>query len=406
MRAVIILAFVELQSINTRMIKRRLRPLVLERLRQFPAVALLGPRQVGKTTLARSLPGTPPPVYLDLENPADSEKLADARGFLASYNNRLVIIDEVQRAPGLFQVLRGLIDERVFAGDSAGHFLLLGSASIDLMKQSSETLAGRIAYLELAPLDISEVPDKGATDLWIRGGFPLSFLASDDKASVIWRENFISTYLERDIPLLGPRVPAETLRRFWTMLAHNQGGLLNAAQLAGSLGVDGKTVARYLDLMVDLLLVRRLQPFYANTGKRLVKSPKTYVRDSGLVHALLRLDSLDQVLGHPVAGASWEGYVVETLIRCAPERTRPSFYRTATGVEVDLVLELPGGESWAIEIKRSSAPKVEKGLREAMVDLAPARTFLVYGGEESYPKGDGIEAIGLAELAGRLLKLS
>ncbi len=401
-----ILAFLERRSINARMIERRLRQKVLERLRQFPAVALLGPRQVGKTTLARSLPGAPAPVYLDLENPVDAAKLADARGFLALHIDRLVIIDEVQRAPGLFQVLRGLIDERVFAGDRAGHFLLLGSASIDLMRQSSETLAGRIAYLELAPLDIAEVPDTGATDLWIRGGFPRSFLAGDDKSSVTWRENFISTYLERDIPLLGPRVPAETLRRFWTMLAHNQGGLLNVAQLAGSLGVDGKTVAKYLDLMVDLLLVRRLQPFHANTRKRLVKSPKTYVRDSGLVHALLRLDSLDQVLGHLVAGASWEGHVIETLIRCAPERTLPSFYRTANGVEVDLVLDLPGGETWAIEIKRSSAPKVEKGLREAMVDLAPAKTFLVYAGEESYPKGGGIEAIGVAELARRLLRLS
>ena len=385
------------------MIPRRLTPLLLDRLRQFPAVALLGPRQVGKTTLARTLATGRPSVYLDLESPADRAKLADPVGFLGAQQDRLVILDEVQRAPELFQVLRGLIDARVLAGDSAGHFLLLGSASIDLLRQSSETLAGRIAYLELAPLDGLEVTAADAATLWARGGFPRSFLAADDAKSAVWRENFITTYLERDLPLLATtRVPAETLRRFWTMLAHSQGGLLNAAQLAGALGVDGKTVARYLDLMVDLLLVRRLPPFHANDGKRLVKSPKIYVRDSGLVHTLLRLDTLDQVLSHPVAGLSWEGHIIETLLRCAPARARPSFYRTATGVEVDLLLELPGGVHWAIEIKRGLAPRVERGLRVVMADLHPARTFLVYSGDERYPQGDGVEVIGVRELAALL----
>ncbi len=381
------------------MITRMLSHLLLDRLRQFPAVALLGPRQVGKTTLARRVPGYEHSVYLDLENPVDLEKLSDARGFLSAQKGRLVIIDEVQRMPGLFQVLRGLIDERVLIGDKAGHFLLLGSASIDLLHQSSETLAGRIAYLELPPFYLLEIEPEQEKALWIRGGFPRSFLAEDDRQSVTWRENFIATYLERDIPLLGPRIPAETLRRFWTMLAHHQGGVLNAAQLAQALSVDGKTIAKYLDLMVDLLLVRRLSPYFANVSKRLVKSPKTYVRDSGLVHTLLRLDTLDQVLGHPINGASWEGFVIETLLRSAPARTQASFYRTATGVEIDLILEVPGGKVWAIEIKRSLAPKLEKGFYIALEDIKPSKAFLVYPGDERYPKGNGIEAISLRELS-------
>jgi predicted AAA+ superfamily ATPase len=301
--------------------------------------------------------------------------------------------------------LLGLIDERIHDGEPTGHFLLLGSASIDLLRQSSESLAGRIAYLELSPLDIREIGSEHQTRLWIRGGFPPSFLAETNSDSAVWRENFIRTYLERDIPLLGPRVPAETLRRFWSMLAHGQGSLLNAASLAGALAVDGKTVAKYLDLMVDLLLVRRLPPFHANVRKRLVKSPKTYVRDSGIVHTLLRLDDEDSVLGHPVAGMSWEGFVVETLIRAAPERTQASFYRTATGVEIDLILELPGNRLWAIEIKRGLAPKVEKGFRVALADLQPDKAFLVCSGEERYPKGDNIEAIGLPALTEELSEL-
>lgn len=372
-------------------------------------MGLLGPRQVGKSTLARTiaqeLAGTAGrPDYLDLENPADQAKLEDAGAYLRAHAGRLVVIDEVQRAPGLFQVLRGVIDENIRAGREVGQFLLLGSASIELLKQSSESLAGRIAYLELVPFDVTEVSSAQAKALWVRGGFPRSLLAKSDEASANWREAFITTYLERDIPQLGPRIPATTLRRYWTMLAHRQGALLNAAELARALAVDGKTVAKYLDLMVDLLLVRRLQPLHANAGKRLTKSPKVYIRDSGLVHSLLRLDTLDDVLGHPVAGGSWEGHVIETLISAAPPRTEASFYRTATGVELDLVLDLPGAERWAIEIKRSSAPKVEKGFHEAIEDVRPSRAFVVYGGGERYPKGQGTEAIGLRDLANELIK--
>ncbi len=386
------------------MIPRRLSPLILQRLAEFPAVGLLGPRQVGKSTLAQTIArdvsgGTRRPDYLDLENPADQAKLEDAGAYLRARADRLVVIDEVQRAPGLFQVLRGIIDENIRAGRETGQFLLLGSASIELLKQSSESLAGRIAYLELGPVDITEVSSAQAETLWVRGGFPRSFLAKSDEASASWREAFITTYLERDIPQLGPRIPATTLRRFWTMLAHRQGALLNAAELARALAVDGKTVAKYLDLMVDLLMVRRLQPLHANVGKRLTKSPKTYVRDSGLVHSLLRLDTLDDVLGHPVAGGSWEGHVIETLISVAPPRTDASFYRTSAGAELDLVLDMPGGERWAIEIKRSSAPKIEKGFHAAMEDVQPSRAYIVYGGHERYAKGNGVEAIGLRELA-------
>ena len=381
------------------MLPRQKSQLVRARLDQFPAVALLGPRQVGKTTLAELIAEKRPSVYLDLEDAGDRAKLSDAALYLSAHEDKLVILDEVQRMPELFQTLRGLIDKGRRRNLRAGRFLLLGSASIDLLKQSGESLAGRIAYVELGPLNVLEVDGDARERLWIRGGFPDSFLAESDDASAAWRENFIRTYLERDIPQLGPRVPAETLRRFWTMLAHVQGGTLNAAQLARGLGVDGKTVARYLDLLVDLLLVRRLPPFHANVGKRLVKAPKVYVRDSGIVHTLLGLDDRDAVLGHPVAGGSWEGFVLENLLGAAPERVKACFYRTAAGAEIDLVLELPGGKLWAIEIKRGLAPKLEKGFHHAREDLKPERSFVVYSGDDRYPKGAGIEVIGVAELA-------
>ena len=384
------------------MIPRQKSQLVCARLDQFPAVALLGPRQVGKTTLAELIAEERASVYLDLEDVADREKLSDAGLYLSGHEDKLVILDEVQRAPELFQTLRGLIDRGRRHGIRAGRFLLLGSASIDLLRQSGESLAGRIAYVELGPFNVLEVDRDARENLWIRGGFPDSFLAESDEASAVWRENFVRTYLERDIPQLGPRVPAETLRRFWTMLAHVQGGTLNAARLARSLAVDGKTVARYLDLLVDLLLVRRLSPLHANVGKRLVKSPKVYVRDSGIVHTLLGLDDRDAVLGHPVAGGSWEGFVLENLLGVASERVKAWFYRTAVGAEIDLVLEMPGGKRWAVEIKRGLAPKLDKGFHHARKDLSPDRSFIVYSGDDQYPKGEGVEVIGLADLASLL----
>lgn len=387
------------------MIQRDKLQTVYARLEQFPAVALLGPRQAGKTTLAELVAAERPSVYLDLEKAADRKKLTDADLFLSGHEDRLVILDEVQRIPDLFQTLRSLIDQGRRRGRRAGRFLLLGSASIELLRQSGESLAGRIAYVELQPFSTLEVGGDARERLWIRGGFPESFLAKSDDASVTWRENFIRTYLERDIPQLGPRVPAETLRRFWTMLSHAQGGMLNAAQLARSLSVDGKTVARYLDLLVDLLLVRRLPPFHANVGKRLVKSPKVYVRDSGIVHTLLGLDDRDAVFGHPVAGNSWEGFVLENLLAATSRRMVASFYRTTAGAEIDLVLEMPGGKLWAVEIKHSLAPKLGKGFHHAWKDLNPERTFVVYPGDDPYPLREGIEMIGLNGLASLLAEM-
>ncbi len=387
------------------MIPRRKLQLVCVRLGQFPAVALLGSRQVGKTTMAELIARERTCVYLDLENAADREKLTDPDLYLSRHEDKLVILDEVQRMPELFQALRGLIDKGRQRGIRVGRFLLLGSASIDLLKQSGESLAGRIAYVELGPLNVLEVGGEDMEKLWIRGGFPDSFLADDDEASAVWREHFIRTYLERDIPQLGPRVPAETLRRFWTMLAHVQGGTLNAAQLARGLAVDGKTVARYLDLLVDLLLVRRLPPFHANVGKRLVKSPKIFVRDSGIVHTLLGLDNREAVLGHPVAGGSWEGFVVENLLGAARERVKPYFYRTAAGAEIDLVLQMPGGKLWAIEVKRGLAPRLDRGFHHAREDLDPDRSFVVYSGADRYPKGEAIEVISPGDLASLLAEI-
>jgi predicted AAA+ superfamily ATPase len=280
--------------------------------------------------------------------------------------------------------------------------LLLGSASIDLLKQSGETLAGRIAYLELPTLGVLEIEADKKDDLWIRGGFPDSYLAAKDATSIGWRQNFIRTYLERDVPQLGPRIAAETLRRFWVMLAHTQGGLHNAASLARGLGVDGKTIAKYLDLMVDLLLVRRLTPWHRNVGKRLVKSPKIFVRDSGVAHALLGLGSKEDVLGHPVVGHSWEGFVIENLISVSPFGTEASFYRASGGAEVDLILALPGCKPWAIEIKRSLEPRLSKGFHHACADIKPEAKFVVYPGDERFKMSNGVDAINVAELA-RLL---
>jgi hypothetical protein len=373
------------------MLARRLQSHIEDRLRHMPGVVLLGPRQVGKTTLARSIAAgrADRATYLDLERPADRRRLDDADAFLRAQAGKLVVIDEIHRAPALFETLRGIIDDRRAAGDRAGHFLLLGSASIDLMRQASETLAGRVAYLELAPFDALELtPHEGDVDrLWVRGGFPESVLAPDDAASLDWRRDFIRSYLERDVPMFAPRVPAETVGRLWTMLAHAQGTPLNQSRLAAGLAVSTPTVGRYVDLLVDLLLVRRLRPWSANVGKRLVRTPKTYIRDSGLVHALLDLMAWDDVLGHPVAGASWEGFVIDNLIAAAGERRTPYYYRTEDGA-----VEM------AIEIKRSTAPTLSRGFRAACEVLQPRQAWLVHGGTQTWPVTEGVSAIGLVDL--------
>jgi hypothetical protein len=369
------------------------------------AVVLLGPRQVGKTTLALEIAGQRPSVYLDLERDADRRVLTEPDLYLDEQVGKLVILDEVQQMPDLFKTLRGQIDMRRRKGTRTGQFLLLGSASNVLLHQSAESLAGRVRYIEMPPLLLDEVGEDRMNDLWLRGGFPDSFQADSDQNSLAWREDFLRTYLERDIPALGPRIPAATLRRFWTMLAHAQGGLLNASALAEGLGVSGQTVGRYLDLLVDLMLVRRLQPWHENAGKRVVKSPKVFVRDSGLVHALLGLGSIESVLGHPVVGGSWEGFAIETLIAAAPIGTEHFFYRTAAGAELDLVLRLPGNATWAIEIKRTTTPKVSRGFHLSVDDIKADRKILVYAGEREVPAGDELRAMPLATAVEQLRNL-
>ena len=387
------------------MLKRRLEKQIRSDLETQAAVALLGPRQVGKTTLALAIADAGPSLYLDLEDPADREKLADPALYLAAHEDKLVILDEIQNAPDLFTILRGLIDKGRRRGRKTGRFLLLGSASIELLRQSSESLAGRIAYRELAPLDIGETGAGTREPLWVRGGFPQSFLARSDANSLDWRRDFVRTYLTRDIPALEPRIPSETIRRLWTMLAHGQGTPLNASRLATSLAISSPTVTRYIDLLVDLLLVRRLVPFHANLGKRLVKSPKIYGRDSGLLHALLAIPTADALNDHPIVGPSWEGFVIETLINCSPAWTAPYYYRSSAGAEIDLILELPGGALWAIEIKRSLSPRVARGFHIACDDLKPQRRLIVYAGNERVPLPNGIEAIGLEALAAELVAM-
>ena len=384
-------------------VPRRLQPAIESALAEQSAVGLLGPRQVGKTTLAHRIAAGRDAVYLDLENPEDLALLSEPRPVLAGYAGKLVILDEVQRLPGLFQTLRGLIDQYRRDGRGAGRFLLLGSSSPDLLRQSAESLAGRIAYRELGPLDLGETGQGEVDRLWLRGGFPSAWLAGNDAASFVWRRDLIRTYLERDIPVFDSRLPAETLRRLWTMLAHNQGAPLNATQLASSLAVHVRTLNRYIDLLVDLLLVRRLPPWSGNVGKRLVRSPRLYVRDSGIVHALLGLRRLEDVLAHPVAGGSWEGFAVENLLAAAPDWAQPFFYRTQAGAEVDLVLEFDPGRRWAVEIKRSaSRPAPSRGFHTACADLEAQRRIVVYGGTRAFPQPNGVETLPLDGLMEQL----
>lgn len=390
------------------MIERRAARLVRKALARQAAVAIIGPRQVGKTTLAQMIADERPSIYLDLEAPEDRAKLADPALFLRAFEDQLVVLDEIHRAPEIFQTLRGLIDQGRRRGHRTGRFLILGSASIELLRQSGESLAGRIEYIDLDPLDVTEIPSdlEAAQQLWLRGGFPESYLARTDDDSFAFRRNFIRTYLERDVPQFGPRIAAESLERLWTMLAHGQGTTLNAARLAANLSVSSPTVSSYIDLLVDLLLVRKLRPYSTNAGKRLVKSPKIYVRDSGLVHALLGIDRFEMLAGHPVVGMSWEGFVIESLLAAAPARTIASFYRTLAGAEIDLLLELPGNRGrWAIEIKRSLSPKAERGFHHAREDLKPDKSFLVYAGADHYPIADGVAVIGVRQLADLLLAM-
>jgi predicted AAA+ superfamily ATPase len=386
------------------MLQRRAEALVVQRLARHPAVVLVGPRQVGKTTLARSLAARHPgAVFLDLERESDRAALSRPELFLPTVRERLVVLDEVQWLPQLFAALRPEID----ADRRPGRFLLLGSASGELLCQSAESLAGRVAQVELTPFLESELRTPlpglaGQQTLWLRGGYPPSLLAPDDEASFEWRHEFVRTFLQRDLPALGVRVPAETLRRFWTMLSHLQGQLFNASQLGVSLGgASHTTVARYLDTLVDAMVVRRLSPVLPNVGKRLVKSPKVYVRDSGLLHVLLGIADVPALQGHPVAGASWEGFVVEQLAAALPADATLGFYRTAAGAELDLVVE-HRGRRVGVEVKFAAAPKPARGFWQALADLQIDRAFVVAPVERRFPLAESVEVVGLQDLDGLL----
>ena len=380
------------------MFSRELQHFVDQALRRSPAVVLLGPRQVGKTTLARQIAQThPDTLFMDLERESDRAAVARPELFFPPLRQRLVVLDEVQTLPDLFRALRPEID----ADRRNGRFLLLGSASGPLLQQSSESLAGRASYAELTPFLASEVAHDlgGLQNLWQRGGFPLSHLAASDALSWAWRQDFLRTFLHRDMPALGVRVPAETMRRFWTMLAHLQGQPLNASQLGLALGgASHTTVARHLDVLVDALMVRRLAPYLPHVGKRLVKSPRIYVRDSGLLHALLGIQDAQALQGHPIAGVSWEGFVIEQIAAALPADAVLGYYRTAAGAELDLVAQVQG-RTLAFEIKLSSAPKPARGFWQALQDVKPDRSFVVAPVERGYELAAGVRVVGLAELA-------
>ena len=386
------------------MIDRQVTEKLQATIAHVPAVALLGARQVGKTTLAKNIAKNIDSIYLDLEAPEDLLKLSDPSSFLSSHADKLVILDEIQRAPDLFPVLRGLIDKNREQGRRSGQFLLLGSASMDLMRQTSESLAGRISYLEMSGLSLVEVDghQQERQTLWLRGGFPDSYLAVDDDLAMDWLENLIRTYLERDIPQMGFRVPAARLRRLWTMLAHLQGETVNYSKLASNLEVDAKTVTHYIDILTDLLLVRRLEPWHANVKKRLVKSPRFYVRDSGILHRLLGINAYDVLLSNPVLGKSWEGFVIENIHSILPSRAETYFYRTAAGAEIDLVIKMPSSEIWAVEIKYGVAPKIGKHYSQTCDDVGAKYKYILYGGEDEFPVGDDINVISLRGLMDRL----
>lgn len=384
-------------------LKRKLHSRIRELMRDFPAVAILGPRQCGKTTLALAIAKeTEPSIYVDLERPSDARKLTDPELYFRQHKDRLVCLDEIQRQSDLFPLLRGVIDEH----RRNGRFLILGSASRDLIRQSSETLAGRIAYLELNPFLLSEVaghPPAGRSvelPLWLRGGFPDSYLARNTSASLQWRESFIRTFLERDIPQLGFNIPAETLRRLWRMLAHSHGQQINSSRLGEAIGVSHTTVRSYLDLLSQTFMIRLLPPQHANLKKRLVKSPKVYIRDSGILHALLEIEDQEKLWGHPVYGVSWEGFVIENIIS-ELDRWTPSFFKTAAGAEIDLVLS-KGKRQIAVECKASSAPEVGKGFWSALKDLGIKEAWIVAPVTESYPIEKNVFVANLGEFLAKI----
>ena len=379
-----------MQSYIDRFMERELS----ESLAQFPCTALLGPRQCGKTSLAQRISKDRKSVYLDLERPADLRRLQEPELFLDEHQSELICLDEIQRSPDLFPVLRGWIDR-----NREAKILILGSASRDLIKQSSESLAGRIAYIELSPFGSREVYEHGISEksLWMRGGFPDSLLASSDEASRRWRESFTQTFLERDIPALGFSIPAQTLGRVWSMCAHFHGQTLNASALASSLGVSQPSVRKYVELLSQTFMLRILPPFEVNLKKRLIKSPKIYLRDSGILHSLLGVDNFSELLGHPSYGASWEGFALEQVLQRYP-RWRAGFYRTSDGTEMDLVLE-KGGRRMGFEFKASVSPTVTKGFWNSFDALELDEAFVVAPVEAGFPLKKNVRVININDLA-------
>lgn len=384
------------------MIKRYLKKQLIESLKEFPVVAILGPRQCGKSTLAKMIiDELKNVVCIDAEKPSDRIKLSDPEIFFELNRNKLICIDEIQRLPEVFQVLRSEIDIK----RRNGRFLILGSASKELIKQSSESLAGRIIYYQLTPFQFNEIEQSSSLQIyWSRGGFPSSLLATSEKSSFIWRNSFIQTFVERDIPQLGFSFPAETIRRLWQMLAHYHGQLLNLSALGNSLGLSHTTVRNYIDLLSETFMVRVLKPFHTNIGKRLVKSPKVYIRDHGILHNLLQLANFEQILGHPVFGASWEGLVIENLIAIA-EYWTPSFYRTSAGAEIDLILTF-GNKTIAIECKATKIPHLTRGFWNAIEDIKPSETWIVAPVDEKYPLKKNIWVLPLNQAINKLQELN
>lgn len=381
------------------MINRVLYNQVLQSLQHFPAVGLIGARQVGKTTLAKMIANQWPDktLYLDLEKPTDYSTLNEPELFLSRHSDKLVIIDEIQLRGELFPVLRSLID----MDRHPGRFLLLGSSSPDLMRQSGESLAGRIAYHELFPLLLSELSQEQKDFLWMRGGFPDSTLAKSEDISVQWREDFILTYLQRDLSFMGYdiRIPVMKLRRFWQMLAHNHGQLVNLSQLAMNMELSRQSIHKYIDILQETFMIRQLLPFHANLKKRLVKSPKIYIRDSGIFHTLMGINSFQGLIGHSVLGMSWEGFCIEQILNSIPRSWESFFYRTQAGAEVDLILQRRFGEAPIfIEFKYSQSPKLTKGFWEAKKDLQPKACYVIFPGARSYPLSESVEVLPLSQI--------
>lgn len=368
-----------------------------EYLALFPATGIIGPRQVGKTTLARQMAGNDNYLYLDLETQADRDKLNDPVYFLSQFSERCVILDEIQFMPSLFADLRGIID----ANRRPGRFIILGSAAPHIIRSSADTLAGRIGYLELSPFLLTEVENE--KQLWLRGGFPLSYLATTDRGSSTWRRNFIQTYIQRDLGLLGLNTDLVVMDRFWRMQATAQGNLLNAENFARSLDVSRPTIMRYIEFLEGSFMLRVLRPWFRNINKRLVKSPKIYIRDTGLLHSLLGLNDFEGLINHVQVGASWEGFVIEQIINCMDKEMQPWFYRTQHGTECDLLLERNGKIVAAIEIKLGTNPKASKGFYISMEDTGAKGGFIIAAVNEVYKTRDNITVCNLSTFIKEIL---